>query len=83
MNREEREKKLKEVSEQLDEMLRYVKEVAMRKATNAIDNSPETYKEERNWLLSKAVLDSVCRDRPYAAFNSLSKKEFDNIHLTC
>lgn len=83
MSKEEREKKLEEVSQQLNVMLTEVKESLMRKAANAVSNSPEEYKLECNWLLSKAVMDSFCRDRPYRAFNKTSKKEFDNIHLTC
>ena len=65
---------------QIDEMLADLKELLYSKINSAVNSGsvPDEFYGD-NALLAKAVIDSVMRDRPYAALSSW-KKDFDNIH---
>jgi len=57
--------------------------VLTRKLESAISSGsiPEYFYEEGNWLLSKSVIDSFCRDRPYSMLDTGYRKDCENIHL--
>jgi len=83
MNMTEKEQKIAQVTKQMDDLFKQIKELATDKLKNAYNASPEEFKvlDSENFLLSKAVVDSVCRDRPVKSFSY--KAEFDNIHSSC
>lgn len=60
-----------------------VLKILTRKVQQALASGavPEYFMEKGNHLLSKAILDSFCRDRPYSMLDTLHKKESENIHL--
>ena len=65
---------------EIDEMIIDLKKLIYRKievAVNAGSVPDEFYSD--NALLAKSIIDSVMRDRPYAALSNW-KKDFDNIH---
>lgn len=72
--------KEQEVVEQITEMLRDIGVTATAKIKNAISAAPEEYLQPGNYLLAKAILDSIMRERPYSGLNPRTQKEFNNIH---
>lgn len=69
----------------LEQMLASFAEEARKKLKSALVSSsvPEEWlKNADSFLLQKAVLDSVCRDRPYKPRNPDHQAEFDNLHVT-
>lgn len=51
----------------------------VEKALNS-GSVPDYFMEANNHYLSKAILDSFCKDRPYSALYKSVQKDFDNIH---
>lgn len=82
MDNAAKEAKKSEVETQLDEFLAEFKKLAMRKFNGAISAAPEEFLVvgKDNYLLAKALVDSVCQDRPCRPL--AWKEEFENIH-TC
>ena len=56
---------------------------AMQKVDQALTSGavPDSWRKDDNYLLAKAVVDSVCRDRPYKALTDEYQADFDNLHL--
>lgn len=71
-----------DVANQIDKMLEELKKSAYQKLDKAYSSGtvPEEWKKEGNYCLAKAVLDSLCKDRPYKPPAS-QKEDFDNLHL--
>lgn len=42
---------------------------------------PEYFMQKDNHLLSKAIIDSFCRDRPYSMLDTIHEKDSKNLHL--
>ncbi len=75
--------KKEDVARQIDEMLEEFKKSAYQKLDKAHNSGavPEEWKEDDgNYCLAKAILDSLCKDRPYEPTAS-QKKDFNNLHL--
>lgn len=75
--------KKEDVACQIDEMLEGFRESALKKLDQVYDSGavPEEYKQDGNYSLAKAVLDSLCKDRPYEPRTAWQKKDFNNLHL--
>lgn len=71
----------KSQEERLEELLREFAELARAKLKAAINVAPKDYlTDPDDFRVTKAVMDSVCRDRPFAPRLPQHKSEFDNIH---
>jgi len=77
MNREE---KIKQVEVQISEMAVHLADSARSKIRGAISAAPDSFMCD-DYLLAKAIMDSVCVDRPFSALHDDHKKIFRNIHL--
>lgn len=75
--------KKEDVACQIDELLEQFKESALRKLDQVYSSGvvPEHFKQEGTYYLAKAVIDSLCRDRPVKPLHDDTRKEFDNLHL--
>jgi len=71
--------------DKLEELLKSFAEEARHKLNKALLTSavPDEYLENTpdSFLLAKAVMDSVCRDRPFRPTSPKRKTEFDNLHI--
>lgn len=71
----------KSQEERLEELLWQFAEQARAKLKAAIKAAPEDYLENPDdYRLAKAIVDSTCRDRPFAPRLPQHKSEFDTIH---
>lgn len=69
----------------LEYLLRQFTESAREKLRKAKSSSaiPEDHlKNDDDFRLAKAVMDSMCRDRPFAPRLPQHKDEFDNLHAS-
>lgn len=70
--------------EKLNKMLGTFGDLARSKLKSALASGgipDEWLQDDESHLLQKAVLDSLCRDRPYRPASSTLTDEFDNLHL--
>lgn len=68
---------------QINELMAEIQELATKKLDNALDSGkiPEYWLEdEQQYELAKAILDSICRDRPFAPLSEENKEYFNRIH---
>ena len=70
--------------EQIDQKIAHIRNLALKKAylatlSGAIPQNWETSPEDHR--LSKAILDSICIDRPYKPLEQKAKKDFKNLSL--
>ena len=68
--------------EQIDQKIAHIRNLALKKAylatlSGAIPQNWETSPEDHR--LSKAILDSICIDRPYKPLNQKAKKDYKNL----
>jgi len=70
-----------EAKRQLKSEVKYIQEQLLKKLEKSFHSGaiPEYFYEEGNHLLTKAIIDSFCRDRPYSPISSF-KKDIENIH---
>jgi hypothetical protein len=66
---------------QLDEAISIIKRIFEDKLRRSSSYVPENFLEIDNTLLSRAILDSVCRDRPFRMLSEY-QDDADNLH-TC
>lgn len=64
---------------QLNEAISSIKERFEEKLRHSSSYVPENFLELENTLLSRAILGSVCRDRPFRLISDYSK-DVDNLH---
>lgn len=79
-DKSDKELKIKEVEEQIDEFLSQMREMMVGKIRAAYNAAPEEFLVvgNDNALLAKAIVDSVCRERPCSPL--FYKEAFENIH---
>lgn len=74
----------KQTMRQVQELMR---ELTARAIYESVDRAlssgavPDEWKEDDNYLLAKAIIDSICRDRPYKPLDRQHQADFDNLHL--
>ncbi len=71
-----------EVQQQLEKFRNDIY-ISWLQSLDQADNSgsiSDDMKQEGNWLLAKAIVDSFCRTRPYSPLSASTKKEFDNLY---
>lgn len=76
-------KKRLECKKQINQMVKDCLPDLLKKLDKALSSKtlPDDYFEQGNFLISKAVLDSFCKDRPFEALSPITKKEFNKIHV--
>lgn len=71
--------------EKLEDLLWQFSERARAKLSSAMASGsvPQSYldSDPDNQLLAKAVIDSLCRERPFAPVSPEHKADFENIHV--
>ena len=70
-----------ETTRQLKAEVKNIQAALLKKLASALVSGavPDYFYEEGNHLLSKSIIDSFCRDRPYSPV-SYYKKDMENIH---
>lgn len=69
--------------EKLEDLLWQFSERARAKLSSAMASGsvPQSYLDCDNQLLAKAVIDSLCRERPFAPVSPEHKADLENIHV--
>jgi hypothetical protein len=70
--------------QKLDHLIELFSKKAHEKLDKAINSGGvpgEWLGNDGCYLLQKAVLDSLCRERPFSVRNEHDKMDFDNLHL--
>lgn len=69
---------------QINEKIESLRALALKNVDKALQSGgiPDQWKEmEENHLLSNAIIDGICRDRPYKPKAPQTIEEFDNLYL--
>ena len=67
---------------QLEESLSMFRAKFSYKLRQSASYIPEDFEKLGNMLLTRAILDSICRDRPFKLVSEY-KKDADNLHTCC
>lgn len=70
-----------ECKRQINEQIKAIKTDMQKKLSKALVSGsvPDYFYEQGNYLLTKAIIDSFCRERPYSPVSTY-KKDVENIH---
>ena len=68
---------------QVKELMHGLTETAIANVTKAIASGshPASWNKNEDYRLAKAIVDSLCVDRPYQPKDKQTKKDFDNVRL--
>ena len=70
--------------DQIDMKIAHIRNLALQKARTALECGafpPHWETSPNDHRLSKAIIDSVCTDRPYQPLDKQTKKDFKNLSL--
>ena len=69
---------------QINQKIESLRALAIKNVDKALESGgmPPRWKEmEENHYLSNAIIDGICRDRPYQPKDKRTQKEFNNLYL--
>lgn len=68
---------------QVEKLMARMTEQADAKVGSALSSGacPDDWYEEGSYLLARAIVDSLCVDRPHRAWDKRTQEDFDNLHL--
>ena len=68
---------------QIKELMNGLTETAIANVTKAIASGshPSSWDKNEDYRLAKAIVDSLCADRPYQPKDKQTKKDFANVRL--
>ena len=72
-----------QTTDQVRELMNRLTETAIANVTKAIDSGshPASWNKNEDYHLAKAIVDSLCVDRPYQPRDKQNKKDFANVRL--